>query len=170
LPGEEEPQYSVSYTAGYVLPSQYRLDVATVSAAVADNSFNDSASGFPSLLKAGDVVIASGLSNAANNGFHVVSGTPTTAKIVVTSTLVNENAAAGRSLRFRPPAEVRAIDDVEKACLETVKAWYLRRKDDDKLIEKQAGPMRQRFADNVSLLGFPPICVGLLRPWMAVSP
>src|SRR5262245_46452022 len=83
LAQQEEPQFSVDYVAGYIMPEQNILAQTTLSSASADNSFNDSASGFPALLKAGDVIVTSGFSNAANNGRFLVTGTPTTAKVVV---------------------------------------------------------------------------------------
>jgi len=169
---QEEPIFSITYTGGYVLPSQYLISVATVSASSVDNSFNDSASGFPALLKSGDVIEPSGFTNAGNNGRFLVTGTPTTAKIVVSATLTTEAAAAGRTVIFRPPPHVRSIDDVEKACIECVKTWLIERKDDPSAEEKQVGPMRVRYGSRggntvfTDPQGLPSVCIGLLRPWV----
>lgn len=167
MPRQEDPFYSVAYIAGYVLPSQYINGATTISAAAADNSFNDSASGFPTNLVAGDVVEASGFTAAANNGRFIVTGTPTAAKIVVSATLTLEAAGSARYLKFRPHADCRRnLDDVEKACIEAVKSWYLRRKDDADIVEKQMGPARVRYNEGSSggdML--PPSCVGLLAAW-----
>lgn len=170
LPSQEEKSVSVTFTAGYILPSQF-LAPTTVSVAAADNSFNDSASGFPSLLKAGDVLETSGFANAANNGRFLVSGTPTTSKIVVTSSLTLETAPiAATAIKFRPPSSHRPFDDVEKACIEAVKSGYASRKDDSGVIEKQAGPMRLRYSDLPGPpQGLPPSCIGLLRPWVRTA-
>lgn len=166
---QEEPVIAVAYTAGYILPSATVL-AATISAAAADNSFNDSGSGFPSNLVAGDVVEVSGFATPANNGrFLVVSAT--TAKIVISGTLTLEAATPGVMVKFRPPAHVRAFDDVEKAAIETVKAWFQGRTDDSSIVEKSAGPMRLRYSETRSSEGsaLPPVCVGLLRPWVRAA-
>ena len=170
LPRQEEPQFSVSYTAGYILPEQSRC-CGTVSALATDSSFNDSASGFPALLTAGDVVVTSGFTEGANSGRHIVTGTPTTSKIVVTSTLTDETAGANKRVRFDPPAHCKPFADVERACIEAVKAGYLQRRDDPSIIEKQAGPMRLRYSESgdVQALGLPAVCVGLLRPWVRAA-
>jgi hypothetical protein len=167
LPNQEEPRYSVSYVAGYLLPSQDRFNVATISVDQTDSSFNDSASLFPSLLKAGDVLVASGFTNAANNGRFVITGTPTAAKVVVSSTLVTEGAAAGRTVTWEPPDGCRPIHDVEKACLEAVKGWKLGGILNPAVVERQLGPARERFSESLGLsLALPGTVVGLLRPWV----
>lgn len=163
IPGSEEPLLVVAYTAGWMLPGNSLINKITVSAASADNSFNDSASGFPALLKAGDIIETSGFANAANNGRHVVSGTPTAAKIVVTTTLTTEAAGASvKVLTENLPA------DLEKACLESTKTFYLGRQTDPGVVEKQVGPMRVRYgeSDSVQRLGLPPSVVGLLAPYV----
>lgn len=171
LARQEEPCIAVNYTAGYILPSQYVVDKVTVSASSVDNSFNDSASGFPALLKAGDIVEASGFVTSANNARFLVSGTPTTSKIIVSGTLTTEAASAQITLKFRPPSSHRPFDDVEKACIEAVKTGYLGRRDDSSVIEKQAGPMRIRYSEGRAgeAAGLPPSCVGLLRNWVRAA-
>lgn len=162
LPAQEEPSISVSYIAGYIMPEQNVTD--TVSVAQADQSFNTSASNFPALLKAGDIVFASGFSNAVNNGQFVVTGTPTTAKIIVSSTvLVNETAGAGKALKLQ-----NLPKDVQLAATEAAKSFYMTRKDDPSIVEKQLGPARLRYSEQQDMLrlGLPAVCVGLLRPWV----
>jgi len=168
LPRQEEPQFSVAYTAGYILPEQSRVGTASISASDADNSFNDADSRFPSLLKAGDVVVVDG---GVNAGRHIVSGTPTTAKIIVTSTLTTEAAHQGVDIRFEAPAQCRPFRDVEAACIEAVKSAYINRRDDPSIVEKQAGPMRLRYSEQQDSLGLgiPSVCVGLLRPWVRAA-
>lgn len=167
LPNQEEPWFSVAYIAGYILPSQYVIGATTISADTTDDSFNDSASGFPTNVVAGDVVETSSFTNAVNNGRFIVTGTPTAAKIPVTTNLVTEAAGSARTVKFRPNASCRRnLDDLEKACIEAVKTWYLRRKDDADIVEKQMGPARVRYNEQQSggdML--PPSCVGLLQPW-----
>lgn len=173
LPGREEPSFTVVNTAGYIVGEHHLVSVATLSAASADNSFNDSGSGFPSLLVAGDVIETSGFEQAANNGRFLVTGTPTAAKIVVSGTLTTEAAAAGRSLRFRARADVRPFTSIEKACIETCKTWWLERKQNDRVVERQIGNLRVRRDDAISVgadpLGLPPIVVGLLQPWVRAA-
>lgn len=166
-PRQEEPIVSVDYTAGYILPSQF-LTASTISAAASDNSFNDSASGFPALIKAGDIVHTSGFTSPGNNGRFLVAGTPTAAKIIVSATLTTEAAGNTISFRPRPPATVRSFEEVEQACIEAVKSWYTGRRDDTNVIEKQAGPMRLRYSEKRVSEGtaLPPVCVGLLRSWV----
>lgn len=167
LPQQEEPAITVVYTAGYVLPPQHRTDVTTLSASAADNSFNDSASGFPALLKAGDVIEALGFTDGANNGRFLVTGTPTASKIVVSATLATEAAGAARTILFHPPAQCRPFDDVERAAFECVKSWYTGRGRDSAVVERQIASTRVRFSEteNARLLGLPAACVGLLRAW-----
>lgn len=169
LARQEEPFYSVDYTAGYILPSQF-VTATTISAANGDSSFNDSGSGFPALVKAGDIAEVSGFVATANNArWSVVSAT--TAKIVVLGTLTTEAAAASVTVKFRPPSSHRPFDDVEKACIEAVKSFYNARKDDSSVIEKAAGPMRLRYSEGRAgeASGLPPVCVGLLRPWVRAA-
>lgn len=159
----EERLWSFVYFGGYIVPTQNLLSVTTVSVDDADNSFNDSASGFPSMLKSGDIIETSGFTNAANNGRFVVSGTPTTAKIVVVATLVDENAAAGRTVLVS-----NLPGDVERGVIEIVKSIYAKRSVDGSIIERQAGPLRIRHSEGsaTEALGIPPSAVGLLRPWI----
>jgi hypothetical protein len=170
LPRQEEPSFSVSSVCGYILPPQFRLSVATLFTLASDNSFNDSAGLFPALLKAGDVVEALGFTDPANLGRFVVTGTPTVSKIPVSATLVAESAAAGRSTLFHPPAGCRPFDDVEAAAIETVKSWYLGRKEDSNVVEKALGPARLRVGeDESSKQGLPPLAARLLRPWVRAA-
>lgn len=164
IQGESEPLYVVAYTAGYLLPEQNIIDSVTVSAANADNSFNDSASRFPATLKAGDVIESRDFSNAANNGRWVVSGTPTASKVIVSGTLTTEAAGAARSIIFQT-----LPTDVEKAAIEAVKAWYAGRQDDANVVEKQVGPMRVRYAEDSGRAFLPATCVGLLRSWQRAA-
>lgn len=163
LPGQEEPLVSVDYTGGYILPAQNLVSLATISVAAADNSFNDSANGFPAILKSGDIIETSGFTAAANNSRFVVTGTPTTAKVQVTGSLTLELAGPGRTVLVQSLPE-----DVEKAAIEAVKTWYAERRDNANVIEKQVGPMRVRLSESelAQNRGLPSICVGLLRPWV----
>ncbi len=172
LPGTEDPRISVTYVAGYVLPEQF-AEAGTVSVSAVDNSFNDSASGFPALLKAGDLLVAAGFQNAANNGRFLVTGTPTTAKIVVSSPapLVTETPFSGKTVSFEPPADCRPFASVERAAIEAVKSWYQRRGEDPDVVEKHVGDLGMRWSgsEEVSLLPLPAVCIGLLRPWVRAA-
>jgi hypothetical protein len=170
-PRRLEPTYTVAYTAGYILPSQSVDSQTTISAANGDSSFNDSGSGFPALLKAGDVVVVSGMANAANNGRFLVTGTPTVAKIVVDATLTTEAAGQTVTVSFPGHSDVREFLDIEKAAIETVKTWYFGRRSDPSIQEKQVSGMRVRYAgqEEVKMLGLPATVVGLLRPWVRAA-
>lgn len=173
LPRGEEPRFAVTYLGGYIVPEQNREGVATVSVDGADDSFNDTAALFPSLLRAGDVVVASGFGVSANNGRFVVAGVPTASKIPVSAALATESASVGRTLTFEPPGGCRPFLDVEKACIETVKAWWFERASNPNVTEKQVGGLRISHGGGpaapslrVDYQGLPAICVGLLRPWI----
>lgn len=164
IPRSEEPSYTATYVGGYLLPAQNVTGV-TISAAAGDNSFNDSASGFPALLQAGDTVVTSGFVTAANNGTFTVTGTPTRAKIPVTATLVTEAAAPTVTVTVStlPP-------DLEKACIEAAKAWYQGRARDPEVIEEQVGDMSLRYRDgSAGPVGLPPLAACLIRPWLRAA-
>ena len=171
IPDSEEDLFTFTYVGGFILPTQNLEAVATVSVASGDSSFNDSANGFPSLLQSGDVICASGFSNAANNGRFQVTGTPTAGKIQVSATLVTEGASAGRTIAFEPPPEARSFDNCEKAAIETVKTWYLRKAQDGQLVEKKVGQIISRVPEDIDLitLGIPPSAVGLLKPYVRAA-
>ena len=170
IPGSEEPRFGVTYVAGYILPPQFLESVTTVSAAAADNSFNDSANGFPALLQAGDVLVASGFTAAANNGRFKVTGTPTTGKVQVAGTLVLEAPGAARTITFEPPAECDPIDDLEKAAIETVKAWYLDRAKPANTKRERVGDLDMEWSDPSSAAwGLPANVIGLLRQYQRAA-
>lgn len=166
LPGQEEPLFTVAYTAGYILPSQDLVEVS-ISAAAAGDTFDAAGGEFPSQLVAGDIVETSGFTNAANNGRHVVTGTPSTTSIPVTTALTTE-AAGARTIRFKNLPETRSIEDLEHAAVLVAKGYYESRKDDPRLIEKSLGPARLRWSEleSVQSFGVPAEVVGILRPWV----
>lgn len=172
IPGREEPSISAAYVGGYILPGLWLLDVATVSVTASDQSFNAPAGSFPALLKAGDIVVASGFSNAANNGRFVVSSAtaPTTAKIVVTgAALVDETAAAGRTVMFEPPAHCRSFEGLQRGALVATKAAWLSVGDDPDVIERQVGDLRTRRVEGFGedpTLPIPGEALGWIKPWM----
>jgi len=165
IPNQEVMDYVFVYKAGFLLPTLNLVSVGTISADATDDSFNDSASGFPSAgLIAGDIIETSGFSNAANNARFVVTGTPTTAKILITGALTTETAAAGRTVMIS-----NLPYDVEKAVIETVKSFYAQRAVDSSVTSKSAGPISISRGGGAALtepLGISPAAVGLLRPWI----
>lgn len=77
--------------------AELTITAITISAANADNSFNDSGSGFPAFV-AGHWIKVEGFTEAANNGyFQVVSAAA--GKIVVGATLVTETAGDSVTIR-----------------------------------------------------------------------
>lgn len=164
IPLEEQSNFTAVYPAGYIVPAANLLSVATVSVAATDQSFNDSAAGFPALLKDGDVIETSGFSNAVNNGRFAVNGAPTTSKIIVDggATLVLEAASAGRTVLVQSLPK-----DVEAAVIQTVKSYYAARAVDSRIVERHAGPIGIRMSESPSAFaGVPPLAAGLLRPWI----
>jgi hypothetical protein len=157
----EEPNWAFDYTAGFLVPADNLVSVSTVSVSAVDNSFNDSANGFPALLKAGDIIEGVGFSNAANNGRFVVTGTPTTSKITVDAALTNENAAAGRSLLLS-----NLPGDVERGAIEIVKSLFALRSTAGSIVEKAGGSMRIRYSEGQGDLGLPPTAIGYLNGWV----
>jgi len=160
MPLTEEPRFTANYIAGFLMPGQDLVGKATISASAVDNSFNDTAAGFPSLLQAGDIIVTSGFSNAANNGTFQVTGTPTASKVVVSATLVTEAAPAAASVLVS-----NLPQDLERAAVECVKAWWASRSDDPSIIEKQVGPLRVRYTEDGGRAFLPATCAGLLRAW-----
>jgi hypothetical protein len=118
--GSEEPSFQVDYTAGYLLEGDNVSRAATISMASADNSYNDSAAGFP-LLVAGDRVRVAGANTAANNGWKTVVSR-TASKIVVAESLATESAGAPVSLDV-----VTLPMAIRRACLDVVRALYQQR-------------------------------------------
>ena len=163
--GQEEPLWSVGYTAGFI-PAGYDDTGGKLKVLSADNSFNDTDSGWSSVygfLKAGDIIETSGFTNGANNGRHVITGTPTSVKIATTSTLTAEATSTGRTVSVQDLPL-----DVEQAVLETAKTYYQQRKTDSAVVEKQMGMARLRFSEQggAGEPGLPPRAIGLLRPWV----
>jgi hypothetical protein len=167
IAGTEEPRFTVNYVAGWLTPAQDLVGKTTISAAAADNSFNDSGNGFPALLQAGDFVTLSGFANAANNGTFTVTGTPAPGKFTVSGgPLVNESAPGGG---------VTAIfnnmpSDLERAAVETVKAWYLDRQKAPHSRRERVGLLDMEWTDPVNMVtGLPFTAVGLLRTYMRAA-
>ena len=73
----------------------------TLSADTTDDSFNDSANGFP-FLYAGAKIFVAGFANAANNGQHTVVSR-TAGKIIVTTNLTTEAAGPSVTIVTRNP-------------------------------------------------------------------
>ena len=176
------PRYHVDYIGGFLLPAD-DVEVKTINVTASDQSYQDSASGLP-LLVAGDSILASGFTNAKNNGWKTVV-TATSSLITVTSdpAVVDEVApgamGGSRSLRVSTlPA------DLEQACLETVKEfWHSRQRDPD-VTSKRVGDLAISYgrssrlvsgageaggtggAANIEALPFR--AIGLLKPWQRV--
>jgi hypothetical protein len=162
IPGAEEPRFSVSYVAGYILPAADLAAKVTISASSVDNSFNDSASQFSNLLQAGDIITVSGFANAANNGRFILSGTPTTSKLIAT-------AATPLTTEIAGPAVTMTLStlpgDLEKACIEIVKSWWANRSNDGLIIEKQMLGARIVFGQRTGNGFVPPLAAALLNSY-----
>lgn len=161
VPGSEDRVFTVIYTAGYLLPSQNVSSLTAISASQVDNSFNHSGAGFPALLQADDVITASGFTTAANNGRFIVTGTPTTSKIVVSATLVTEAATTS----LHSVAVSTLPGDVETACLSAAKFYYGGRKESGGIVEKSLGSARLRFSESAGT-SLPSISCALLARYV----
>ena len=110
------------------------------------------------------VIQASGFTSTPNNARHVISGTPTSTKIVTTSSLTAEATSTGRTVA------VQTLPlDVEQAAIETAKSYYQQRKTDSAVVEKQMGMARLRYSEQgggAGDPGIPPRAAGLLRHWV----
>ncbi len=140
VPSLPTNDYAITYTGGYLLPGD-NLSLATLSIAASTDCVKDSASGFP-LVVAGDRVTTAGWNTAANNRTMTVVSR-TAAKVVVNSTvLVDEASTANpRTVTVRNlPA------DLERACVETVKAWYLGRTSDPRMTSKSVGDLSLSYS------------------------
>ncbi len=133
-------EYTLTYTGGYLVPED-TVTAATLSILTSTESFNDSASGFP-LLVPGDRITTAGWTNAANNGTHTVVSR-TAAKIVVSTTSLVAEASTDQ------PRTVVCRDlprDLERACVETVKAWYLGAQHDPAVSSKRVGDLELSYS------------------------
>lgn len=161
----ELPKFQVDYTAGYSLPGDDLVGVTTISVDSSDNSFNDSASGFP-VLAVGDIIKTSGFGDAANNGsFTVVSAT--SAKIVVSATtLVTAGAGATVSILVRTLPR-----DVERAAIELAKSTFLSRERDPNIKSKKVGDLSITYGNGAGIdggFGFPPRIAAALTRWRRI--
>jgi hypothetical protein len=81
-------------------PAAVTQTASTISAASADNSFNDSGSGFVTAgFVPGQFIRTSGFTNAANNGYFVVVSVAAGKMVVVGATLVVEAAGTSRTIK-----------------------------------------------------------------------
>jgi len=155
--GFEQPDFTVEYSAGYLLPDDDRTGT-TYSFATSDNSINDSGAKLP-LLAAGDSVKVTGATNAANNKTFTVS-TRTASKLVLTGgTLVTE--AAGAEVKLA----VRTLPySVEQACLIAVLGLWKAQTSDPRIRRQRVGDAELEFGMDTQT-GLPSDAVAILRPW-----
>lgn len=160
-PGFIPPRYTVNYTAGYLMPAD-DMAATTLSASSTDNSYNDSASGFPNLAE-GDVVTVAGFTTAGNNGQATVVSR--TASKLVVSGLTLTTEAAGDSVTV----VCRTLPyDLERAAIETAKAWYRAMTRDPALTSKTVGPTSLSYAPG-AFGEFPPRALAILDDWQRAA-
>jgi hypothetical protein len=114
----ERPTWEITYTAGYLLPGD-DVTASTISAAASDDSFNDTAGTFPSLLVAGDWIQAASFTAPADNGRHRVIAGSTASKILTSSALTDEAAGAARSILLR-----NLPREIEREAIDWAKSLY----------------------------------------------
>lgn len=167
IPMSEEKLWTFAYTAGWIVPSQNILSAGKLSVLASDDSFNTSDTSFPALLKSGDIIETCGFTNAVNNGRFQVTGTPTTSKVVITSTdtLVAQATGGTPNLLFQ-----NLPRDVERAVNETAKTIYANRAKDSSIISRSAGPLSITHTQSNKIYdsALPPVAVGYLRRYVRV--
>lgn len=173
-PNDIRPDYAATYAAGYLVPDEDLTNCATLSINGVDNSFNDSAAGFPVNLQAGDRILSSGFSTAANNGWFVVVSA-TRSKIIVSATtpLTTEAVSSSggtRSIQFRTLPE-----DLERGVIEAVKATYFNQTRNRAVSEKHVGAVGLSFFSDApaNAVGapdaLPPLSMGYLKRYRRQS-
>lgn len=145
-PGQDQLDYIVTYTGGYLLPSDDVVS-GTLAAVALTQRYTDSASNLPALV-AGDAVLAAGFEEEANNGWKVVaSAAAGYVEVEGGEPLVDEAAPAPdaqRELRVR-----NLPHDLEQACIEIVKAFYLQRQRDEGVSSKRVGDLSVTYRERV---------------------
>lgn len=166
----EVSRFHVTYTAGYVLPGQDRRGSFSVRSQ--DQAFHDALGQFPT-LPVGARIRAGGFAGGNNGVFGLVRGTASDL-FVTGAALTDETAGSGQLLGLStlPPA-------LERACLETVKAWYLQRTQNpalralrmgDTSMQWDAGGLADaRSAGTLTVLGLPPRALALLAPYRRMA-
>jgi len=159
VPSQPMNDYSVTYVGGYLVPAQ-NLSAATLEISTSTACVKDSGSGFPTVV-AGDRITTAGWTTAANNRtLTVVSGTA--AKIVVDSTALTAEASTDRP---RTVVLSNLPRDLERACVETVKAWYLGRQHDPAVTTKTVGPLSLSYSVTALQRDLPAAVSRIIAPY-----
>ena len=164
VPRSEDPQFAVVYGAGYLMPDD-DVSAQGLIATSASKTFTLSGGTMP-LVVAGDRIVTSGFTQSGNNGtFTVVSRTAST--IVVSEALTDELTA---SADIKTIAVRTLPGDIEQACLETVKAWYLGKGRDPGIVSRSVGDLSITYAQPQNLPQTLPFsAIGLLGPWVRMA-
>lgn len=162
------PDYVVTYAGGYLLPGD-NLSSVTLSAATSTACIKDSASNLP-LCAAGDRITLSGWTQGTNNNKSMTVVTRTAAKITVDSTSLTAEASTDipRTLTVRQ-APYGLPRDIERACLETVKAWYYARQHDPTVNNKQVGDLSLGYSVTAMERTIPASAQKLLAPYRRIT-
>ena len=120
------------------------------------------------MVAAGDRITLKGWATAGNNQTVTVSSR-TAAKIVVTSTTLTAEASTdvARTLVVRQPPYglPRAI---ERACVETVKAWWYQRQHDPAVSSKTVGDLSLTYSVTAGAESLPTPVKRILAPYRRV--
>lgn len=157
-----------TFVAGFLLPGDDVTGSATLSAAASSDAFSDSTGALPALLVAGDWIRVSGFAQAANNGRHRVSGTPTASSVATTSALVDEAAGGTRSIFVRnlPP-------ELERAAIEWIKARFFSRSRDGAVESEEVDGVKVSYrtpGSGSGLAGADEALLASLRRWIVHPP
>lgn len=158
---DPEPFYQVEYTGGYLLDDDAVFRQTTLSASSIDNSYNDSAGGFP-LLVPGDRLRVLGFAQAGNLGVKTVVSR-TASKVIVAETLTTEAASLPVTLQVTTlPAAIA------RAAIDTTRSLYLQRQWDmsgPRTIQSEGGTAYL----NQPMGGLPESARAALLPYVRVT-
>lgn len=168
--------FFADYISGYLLPGDDVIPATGSGAPYAfmasDNSINSSGGVQFPILVPGDVIMISGATSPANSGqFLVVSATPT--KVILGGLVSGVLTAGSNVVTEAAPANgfgfaVRNLpNEIERACIETLKGWYFGRDRDwttklERIGGTRAGAWQAEYDPAAAL---PPQAVNLLTPY-----
>ena len=163
----DHPEYEVTYTGGYLLPNDDYI-ATSLSILTSTASINDSTGALP-LVAAGDRITLKGWSSASNNNKTVTVVSRTASKIVVSSTTLAAEASTDVARQLVVRQEPYGLPhDLERACVQTIKAWWYQRTHDPAVAGKQVGDLSLQYSVTAMAETLPPQVKRLLAPYRRV--
>lgn len=168
IPNTADPLYTVTYSAGYLLPGDDVESDGGLSVDGPSRTFLLGDGSFPLTLVGGDRVYVQGFTLAANNGWFTVAanGVAAGALTVAETTLQTEPVDEG----LRTVAVSTLPADVELSARETVRSMYTSRTRDSEVQSKSVGDLSVTYRDRgTTTEGLPVECLKRLGPWVRVA-